>query len=230
MDYHNEFESYAIKHLGVSRMQFMAWEKLQDTLYTRASMTPYILEEREMRATQIDIFSRMMGERIIWVAGVINDNMSTIVQAQLMFLDSIGSDDIKMYVNGPGGSVSAGLSMIDIMNYISCDVNTVNMGMAASMDSLLLGAGKKGKRLSLPNSRVMIHSVSSGCEGTYADMKISLIETEKINDKVFNLLGLYCDKDPEIIKKDANRDYWMSATEALEYGIIDSIITNKITK
>jgi len=227
MNYSNDFKDYALNGLGISKAQYMAWDKLQETLYNRNSMTPYILEEREMRATQIDIFSRMMGERIIWAAGVVNENMSTIIQAQLMYLDSIGSDDIKIYINGPGGSVSAGLSIIDVMSYISCDISTVNVGMAASMDAVLLGSGTKGKRMSLPNSKVMIHSVSSGCEGVLADMKISLNESEKYNTLLFNMLGEYCNKDPEQIKKDADRDYWMTSEEALEYGIIDDIITKK---
>lgn len=228
VDYLGEFRNFAIKHLGVSSMQFHAWEKLQDRLYTQASLTPYILEEREMRAVQIDIFSRLMSDRIIWLAGVVNDAMSTVVQAQLMFLDNLDSTrDITLHIDTPGGSVKSGLSMVDVMNYVKCDIVTINTGMAASMGSILLGAGTKGKRMSLTSSRVMLHTVSAGCEGVLADMKISIAETEKYNDYLFSLLGSYTNKDPEQVKKDAERDFWLSAEEAVNYGIIDSIITKR---
>lgn len=228
VDYLGEFRNFAIKHLGVSSMQFHAWEKLQDRLYTQASLTPYILEEREMRAVQIDIFSRLMSDRIIWLAGVVNDAMSTVVQAQLMFLDSLDSTrDVTLHIDTPGGSVKSGLSMVDVINYVKCDIVTINTGMAASMGSILLGAGTKGKRMSLPHSRVMLHQVSSGAEGTIQDLRISLNESERYNTELFGLLGQYCDKDPEQIKKDADRDLWLTADAALEYGIIDSIITKR---
>lgn len=228
VDYLGEFRNFAIKHLGVSSMQFHAWEKLQDRLYTQASLTPYILEEREMRAVQIDIFSRLMSDRIIWLAGVVNDAMSTVVQAQLMFLDSLDSTrDVTLHIDTPGGSVKSGLSMVDVINYVKCDIVTINTGMAASMGSILLGAGTKGKRMSLPHSRVMLHQVSSGAEGTIQDLRISLNESERYNTELFGLLGQYCDKDPEQIKKDADRDLWLSAEEAVNYGIIDSIITKR---
>lgn len=232
MDYYGEFKNYATKHLGVSGMQFMAWDKLQTTLYTNVQvtnyLTPMVLEEREMRVTQMSVFDRMMMERILWVSGVVNEHMSTVVQAQLMFLDSIEKKDIKIHLDSPGGSVCSGLSMIDVMGYISSDIVTVNMGMAASMGSVLLGAGTKGKRFSLPNSRVMLHQVSSGNSGSIQELRISLQESEKYNNTLFNLLGSYSGKDPEQVKKDADRDLWMSATEAIEYGLIDSIITKKI--
>ena len=144
-------------------------------------MTPYILEERELRATQIDIFSRMLMDRIIWVAGEVNDNMSTVVQAQLMFLDSVDSRDITMHIDSPGGSVKSGLSMIDVMEYISADIRTVNTGMAASMGSVLLGAGAKGKRSSLRFSKVMLHQSSGGFRGNIQDAKIDMQEWEEVN-------------------------------------------------
>ena len=232
MNLTNEFKDYATKHMGVSASDFEAWGHLQDRLYgAQASMTPYVLEERELRVTQIDIFSRMMMDRKIWLAGVVNDRMSTIVQAQLLFLDNLDStQEITLHVDSPGGSVKSGLSMVDVINYISCDIITINTGMAASMGSILLGCGTKGKRFSLPFSRVMLHQVSSGAQGTLADIKISLKEAEKYNDLLFGLLGQYTNKDPEVVKKDANRDLWLSAQEALDYGIIDGIITKKTKK
>ena len=140
------------------------------------SLTPYILEERQMNITVMDVFSRLMMERIIWVAGPVNDNMSTVVQAQLMFLDSLDSTDITMHIDSPGGSVKSGLSMVDVMEYIHSDIRTVNTGMAASMGSILLGAGTKGKRCSLRFSRTMLHQSSGGFEGNIQDAKINMIE------------------------------------------------------
>ena len=224
-DYYSEFKNYAMKHLGISGMQFHYWEKLQDRIYSpSASMTPYILEERELRVTQMDIFSRLMMDRILWVAGPVNDGMSTVVQAQLLFLDDMNQNDITMYVDSPGGSVKSGLSMIDVMNYVPSEIITVNTGMAASMGSVLLGSGTKGKRMSLKHSKVMLHQVSSGAQGNIQDLRITLAESEKYNDVLFGLLGAYCGKTAEQVKKDATRDLWLTSTEALEYGIIDEVI------
>jgi ATP-dependent Clp protease protease subunit len=228
MNYYNEFKKYATKHKNISGSKLHYWEKQQNHIIdTQASLTPYILEEREMRATQIDIFSRLLMDRIIWVNGTVNDHMSTIVQAQLMFLDNFDVRDIIMHVDSPGGSVKSGLSIVDVMNYISSDISTINTGMAASMGSILLGAGTKGKRHTLKYSRVMLHQVSSGAEGTLADMMISLKEAEKYNDLLFGLLGEYCNKDPKQIMKDAQRDLWLSSEEAIKYGIVDTLITTK---
>ena len=228
MNLHNEFREYAIKHMGITPMEFYQWEQIQERLYgANASLTPYILEEREMRVTQLDIFSRMMMDRIIWLAGPVNDRMSTVVQAQLMFLDNLETKDITLHVDSPGGSVKSGLSIVDVMDYVSSDIVTINTGMAASMGSILLGAGTKGKRYSLRFSRVMLHQVSSGAEGNIQDMRISLQEAEKYNELLFGLLGQYTDKDPKQVMKDASRDKWLSSEEAKAYGIIDNIITNK---
>ena len=201
-DYYGEFKNYAMKHLGISGLQFHYWEKLQDRLYSpSAALTPYILEEREMRVTQMDIFSRLMMDRILWVAGPVNDGMSTVVQAQLLFLDQNNNTDITMYIDSPGGSVKSGLSMIDVMNYVHSEIITVNTGMAASMGSVLLGAGQKGKRFSLKHSKVMLHQVSSGAQGNIQDIRITLAESEKYNDILFGLLGSYCDKTPNRLRK-----------------------------
>jgi ATP-dependent Clp protease protease subunit len=191
------------------------------------NMTPYILEERSMNVTVMDVFSRLMMERIIWVAGEVNDHMSTIVQAQLMFLDSLDNTDITMHIDSPGGSVKSGLSMVDVMEYIGSDIRTINTGMAASMGSVLLGAGTKGKRGSLRFSRTMLHQSSGGAGGNIQDARITMIEWEKINNTLFELLGGYCGKDAETVKNDASRDLWLGSDEALAYGIIDEIVKKK---
>jgi ATP-dependent Clp protease protease subunit len=231
MEFYSEFKDYATKHMGISGMQFHYWEQVQNSLYNnvnvQSSLTPYILEERELRATQMDIFSRLLMDRILWVAGPVNDRMSTVVQAQLMFLDNVEVKDISIYCDTPGGSVKSGLSIVDVMNYISSDISTINTGMAASMGSILLGAGTKGKRHSLAHSRVMLHQVSTGASGNLQDIRVSIAEGEKYNTELFRLLGLYTNKDPEQVLIDTNRDMWLNADEALAYGIIDSIIINK---
>ena len=233
LDFYSEFKNYATNHMGISGMQFHYWETLQSSLYDNVqvggSMTPYILEERDMRVTQMDIFSRMMMDRILWVAGPVNDQMSTVVAAQLMFLDNLEEGrDITMHIDSPGGSVKSGLSMVDVMNYIASDVSTINTGMAASMGSILLGNGEKGKRFSLKNSKVMLHQVSAGAQGHVEDMKISLEQAIKYNDELFTMLGDYCGKTKAQVIKDCNRDNWLDAVEAEKYGIIDGIIENKV--
>ena len=227
----DEFKNYAIKHMGISSLEFHYWEQTQDRIYgAQSSLTPYILEEREMRATQMDIFSRLMMDRIIWLAGPVNDRMSTVAQAQLMFLDNLEVKDITLHVDSPGGSVKSGLSIVDVMNYISSDLVTINTGMAASMGSILLGAGTKGKRYSLAHSRVMLHQVSTGASGNLQDIRVSIAEGEKYNTELFRLLGEYTDKDPAQVLIDTNRDMWLNADEALAYGIIDGVITKKSKK
>ena len=207
---------------GVSSLKLDYYAK-----QVESSMTPYILEEREMRVTQMDIFSRLMRDRILWVAGPVNDYMSTIVQAQLMFLDSVDTTDITMHIDSPGGSVKSGLSMVDVMDYIRPDIRTVNTGMAASMGSILLGAGTKGKRSSLRHSTTMLHQSSGGFSGNIQDAEVDWAEWQKVNHELFVLLGKYCGKKPEQVKKDATRDFWLSAEEAVKYGIIDEIIIKK---
>jgi ATP-dependent Clp protease protease subunit len=219
MDYSNEFKKYAMSDHNLSSMNLhYAQQQIE------SNMTPYILEEREMRVTQMDIFSRLMRDRILWVAGGVNDQMSTIVQAQLMFLDNTSKEDITMHVDSPGGSVKSGLSMVDVMEYIKCDIRTVNTGMAASMGSVLLGAGTKGKRASLRHSKTMLHQSSGGFRGNIQDAEIDWQEWQKVNHELFVLLGDYCGKDAEVVKADASRDLWLSADEALDYGIIDEVI------
>jgi len=218
----NEFQKYWVKHLGKPSLELHGY-----ATQVEASLTPYILEERELRATQIDIFSRLMMDRLLWVAGPVDDRMSTIVQAQLVFLDTTDSRDITMHIDSPGGSVKSGLSIVDVMDYVGCDIRTINTGMAASMGSVLLGAGTKGKRASLRFSRTMLHQSSGGAVGNIQDAEITMREWVKINDTLFSLLGEYCGKDPEQVKADASRDLWLDSKEALEYGIIDEIVGPK---
>ena len=218
MNRQNDFTKYAMSN-GVSSLNLDYYEK-----GIESSMTPYILEEREMRVTQMDIFSRLMRDRMLWLAGPVNDQMSTIVQAQLMYLDSVDKKDIIMHIDSPGGSVKSGLSIVDVMQYIKSDINTINTGLCASMGAVLLGAGTKGKRSSLRFSRSMIHQSSGGAGGHILDAKITWQEWEKVNELLFVLLGEFCDKDPEVIKKDADRDLWLSADEAVSYGLIDEVI------
>jgi len=221
MNRYGEFGSYA-KSKGISSLALdYHGQKIEN------SLTPYILEERQMNMTQIDVFSRLMMERIIWVAGVVNDSMSVVTQAQLMFLDSVDQNDITMHVDTPGGSVKSGLSMVDVMNYISSDIRTVNTGMAASMGSILLGAGTKGKRCSLKFSRTMLHQSSGGFQGNIQDAEIDMKEWVKTNDQLFELLGVYCGKSADQVKQDTSRDLWLTSEEALAYGIIDEIILKK---
>jgi ATP-dependent Clp protease protease subunit len=222
MNIGQDFKNYYTKHLGKGSLDLHFYEN-----QIESSMTPYILEEREMRVTQMDIFSRLMRDRLLWVAGPVDDRMSIVVQAQLMFLDSSDKTDITMHIDSPGGSVKSGLSMVDVMEYISCDIRTVNTGMAASMGSVLLGAGTKGKRSSLRFSKTMLHQTSGGAGGNIQDARINMIEWEKTNKILFDLLGSYCGKTAEQVTLDATRDLWLSADDALEYGIIDEIVKTK---
>jgi ATP-dependent Clp protease protease subunit len=223
MNLEKEFQKYAMSDHGISSLTMHRYGK-----HIESSLTPYILEERELRATQMDIFSRLMMDRLLWVAGPVNDQMSTIVQAQLMFLDSVDGQDIIMHIDSPGGSVKSGLSMVDVMDYINADIRTVNTGMAASMGSVLLGAGTKGKRSSLKHSTTMLHQSSGGFSGNIQDAEIDWKEWQKVNLELFNLLGSYCGKDPKKVMEDATRDFWLNAEEAVKYGIIDNIIQKKV--
>ena len=222
MDFNKEFSKYAMSDYNLSSSNMDYYKK-----QIEASMTPYILEERNMNVTQMDIFSRLMADRILWVAGGVNDNMSTVVQAQLMFLDNVSNEDITLHIDSPGGSVKSGLSMVDVMEYIKSDIRTINTGMAASMGSVLLGAGTKGKRSSLKHSRTMLHQSSGGFSGNIQDAEVDWQEWKKINQELFELLGKYCGKTAAKVKKDATRDFWLTADEAVAYGIIDEVINGR---
>jgi ATP-dependent Clp protease protease subunit len=218
MDIRKEFNSFA-KSKGVSTQINDLYQKQVQGL------TPYILEERELRATQIDVFSRLLMDRIIWLSGPVTQQMSDIVQAQLLFLDSVDSKrDITLYVNSPGGSVMCGLGIVDVMNYITADIATINIGMAASMGSVILSSGTKGKRSSLIYSKVMTHQVSHGTEGVIEDTRINQLEAEKYNYILFKLLAKNCGKTFDEMLESSRRDKWFNSHEALEFGLIDDII------
>jgi len=223
MNYEKEFKKYATNHLGISGLT------THDVInhQIKSSMTPYVLEERPLHVTQIDVFSRLMMDKIIFVNGVVDNRMSSVLVAQLLFLSSLDKNDINLYIDSPGGSVKDGLSIVDVMDYIENDVSTLNTGMAASMGSILLGAGTKGKRGSLRFSKTMLHQSSGGASGNIQDARITLIEWEKTNKILFNLLSDFCGKPYDQILKDCERDKWLDANESLEYGIIDEIITTK---
>jgi ATP-dependent Clp protease protease subunit len=220
-----EFERYAKSEFNVGSSSLDLYGN--KAAEKHASMTPYILEERKMNVAQMDVFSRLMADRLLWVAGPVNDAMSTVVQAQLMFLSSNSNEDIIMHIDSPGGSVKSGLSMVDVMEYIPCDIRTVNTGIAASMGSVLLGAGTKGKRSSLRHSTTMLHQSSGGFSGNIQDAEVDWDEWQKINLELFNLLGSYCGKKADKVMKDATRNFWLNAEEAVAYGIIDEIIKPK---
>ena len=214
-----DFENYLRNHLNKQGTTGDAIMKSVED-----SLTPYILEERELRVTQMDVFSRLMRDRIIWAASPIDDHMSSVVQAQLMYLDSVSNKDIIMHVDSPGGSVKSGLSIIDVMNYIKSDVSTINTGMAASMGSVLLSSGTKGKRSSLRFSKVMIHQVSHGYQGNVQDTRIDQLEAEKYNYLLFKLLAENCGKTLDEVLEHARRDKWFDSDDALKFGLIDEII------
>jgi len=215
MNYGTEFKKYATKHLGLN-------DGLVDSFTN--GLTPYILEEREMRATQIDVFSRLMRDRIIWVSGPVDQHMSDIVQAQLLFLDSTEKKDISLYINSPGGSVLCGLGIVDLMNYIKSDIATINIGMCASMGSILLSSGTKGKRSSLIYSKVMTHQVSHGTQGNVQDTRINQMEAEKYNYILFKMLANNCGKTFDEVLEFSRRDRWYNSDEALKFGLIDEVI------
>jgi ATP-dependent Clp protease protease subunit len=220
MDYGKEFRKFALSE-GISSMNLDAFEN---------SLTPYVLEEREMRATQIDIFSRLMRERILWVSGAVNQRMSDIIQAQMLFLDSVEQKDITLYINSPGGSVLCGLGIVDLMNYIKSDVVTTNIGMCASMGSVLLSSGTKGKRSSLVYSKVMTHQVSHGTSGNIQDTRINQMEAEKYNYILFKMLAENCGKTIDEVLEFSARDRWYNSDEAKEFGLIDEVIKRDDTK
>jgi ATP-dependent Clp protease protease subunit len=221
MNHGKEFRKFALSE-GISSLNMHYYEKNLEN-----SLTPYILEEREMRVTQMDVFSRLLRDRIIWVSGVVNQHMCDVTQAQLMFLDSTENRDITMHINSPGGSVLHGLGMVDVMRYIKSDVATINTGMAASMGSILLSSGTKGKRSSLNFSKVMIHQVSSGAQGHVEDNRISQMESEKYNYILFKMLAENSGRSFDEVLESARRDKWLNSQEALDFGFIDEIITSE---
>ncbi|MBR2629769.1 MAG: ATP-dependent Clp endopeptidase proteolytic subunit ClpP [Alistipes sp.] len=217
----NEFEKFAKGHCGISSLRLHDYKAMQSSY-----INPMILEERQLNVTQLDVFSRLMMERILFLGAPIYDDVANIIQAQLLFLESVDpSKDIQIYINSPGGSVSAGLGIYDTMQLINCDVATICTGMAASMGAVLLAAGAAGKRSALPHSRVMIHQPLGGVQGQASDIEITAREIARIKHELYDILSRHSGKDIVQIERDADRDYWLSAAEAKEYGLIDKVMT-----
>lgn len=225
MDYGKEFRKYATKHYKVNNLYF---DKMVGKLTPTGSMTPYIIEERPMNIASMDVFSRLMMDRIIFLGSGVDDYVANIIQAQLLFLESVDSSkDISIYINSPGGSVYAGLGIYDTMQFVKPDVATICTGMAASMGAVLLCAGADGKRSALPHSRVMIHQPSGGAQGVATDMEINLKEMLKLKEELYQIISKHSKQPYDKVFKDSERDYWMRADEAKEYGMIDEVLTRE---
>lgn len=220
MNVGQEFQSYYTKHLGKPSLDLHNFNN-----HIQNSMTPYILEEREMRVTQMDIFSRLMMDRILWASGPVDERMGDIIQSQIIFLDNLDKKkDINLYLQTPGGSVLNGLGIRDTMNFVTADVATTNLGMCASMGSVLLSSGAKGKRTSLIHSKVMTHMVSHGTQGNVQDTRINQLEAEKYNYILFKILAENCGKTFDEMLESSRNDKWFNSDEALEFGLIDKIV------
>ncbi|MFL1894061.1 ATP-dependent Clp endopeptidase proteolytic subunit ClpP [Aquimarina sp. 2-A2] len=222
MDYGKEFEKYATQHHGINSNYY---NQIVSSMYP-VGMTPNIIEERQMNVAIFDVFSRLMMDRIIFLGTGINDQVANIIQAQLLFLESVDSaKDIQIYINSPGGSVYAGLGIYDTMQFIKPDVATICTGMAASMGAVLLCAGEKGKRSGLPHSRVMIHQPLGGAQGQASDIEITAREILTLKEELYRIIAKHSGQTYEKVYEDSDRDYWMKADKALEYGMIDEILT-----
>ncbi|MBP5628313.1 MAG: ATP-dependent Clp endopeptidase proteolytic subunit ClpP [Bacteroidaceae bacterium] len=218
-----DFEKYATGHLGINSMV------LSDVIKSQSQyLNPYILEERQLNVTQMDVFSRLMMDRIIFLGTQIDDYTANTLQAQLLYLDSVDPDkDISIYINSPGGSVSAGLGIYDTMQFINSNVATICTGMAASMAAVLLVSGTEGKRTSLPHSRIMIHQPLGGVQGQASDIEITAREIQKLKRELTQIIATHAHKDYETVLADSDRDHWMTAQEALDYGMVDRVLEKK---
>ena len=219
----NDFRKYATKHLGINGMV------LDDIMSAQAQyLNPYILEERKLNVTQMDVFSRLMMDRVIFLGTQIDDYAANTIQAQLLYLNSVDPDrDISIYINSPGGSVTAGLGIYDTMQFISSDVSTICTGMAASMAAVLLVAGTEGKRQALPHSRVMIHQPLGGVQGQASDMEIEVKEIQKFKKELYTIIADHSHTPYEKVWQDSDRNYWMTAEEAKAYGMIDEVLVKR---
>lgn len=219
----NDFRRYATGHLGMNGMV------LDDVMRAQAQyLNPYILEERQLNVTQMDVFSRLMMERIIFLGTQVDDYSANTIQAQLLYLDSVDpGKDISIHINSPGGSVTAGLGIYDTMQFISSDVATLCTGMAASMAAVLLVAGKEGKRSALKHSRVMIHQPLGGVQGQASDIEIEAREIQKFKKELYNIISEHSHQPFEKVWNDSDRNYWMTSEEAKEYGMIDEVLMRK---
>lgn len=220
MNINHDFRKYATRHLGINSL---ALDKYIDI--SSSYISPTILEERQLNITQMDVFSRLMMDRIIFLGTQVDDYTANVIQAQLLYLDSSDpGKDISIYLNTPGGSVYAGLGIYDTMQFISCDVATICTGMAASMGAVLLVAGTKGKRSALKHSRIMIHQPMGGAQGQASDIEITAREIQKMKKELYTIIADHSGNPFERIEKDSDRDYWMTSQEALEYGMIDRVL------
>ncbi len=225
----DEFKKYATRHLGMSTMHLEKY--MRDGIPSIEGFTPQVIEERQLNVVGMDVFSRLMMDRVIFMGVPVNDYVANVVQAQLLFLESTDPKmDIQMFINSPGGSVIAGLGIYDTMQYVSPDVNTICTSLAASMGAVLLAAGKKGKRSCLPHSRVMIHQPSGGMQGQFSDMEISYNLIKSMKRELYEILAKHTSKDLEKIEADCDRDNWMTSSEAVEYGIVDEVLNRKRNK
>ncbi|MDN3608020.1 ATP-dependent Clp endopeptidase proteolytic subunit ClpP [Kaistella yonginensis] len=227
MDIKKDFRDFSVKHLGNSGLatdQYMG-------MYGPNNLTPYIMEERRLNVAQMDVFSRLMMDRIIFLGTGIDDQVANIVTAQLLFLESSdASKDIQIYINSPGGSVYAGLGIYDTMQIIKPDVATICTGIAASMGAVLLVAGEKGKRSALKHSRVMIHQPSGGAQGVASDMEINLREMLKLKKELYDIISDHSGQTYEWVEKASDRDYWMTSSEAKDFGMVDEVLARKVEK
>jgi ATP-dependent Clp protease protease subunit len=213
----NEFKKYATKHMGLTSMHMEH--------YIESSLTPYIIEERSLNMTQMDVFSRLMMDRIIFLGTGIDDYVANIINAQLLFLESVDPNkDIQIYLNSPGGSVYAGLGIYDTMQYIKPDVATICTGMAASMGAVLMCAGAEGKRSCLKHARVMIHQPLGGAQGQASDIEITAREIQKLKKELYDIISHHSKQPYDKVWADSDRDYWMTAEEAKEYGMVDEVL------
>lgn len=220
MNNNNEFKKYATKHAGISSLTMDRFTSAYGNY-----ISPTIIEERQLNVASMDVFSRLMMDRIIFLGVPIDDTVANIIQAQLLFLESTDpTKDIQIYFNSPGGSVYAGLGIYDTMQYITADVATICTGMAASMAAVLMTAGAKGKRSALPHSRIMIHQPMGGAQGQASDIEITAREIKKIKNELYTILANHSGQSFEQIEKDSDRDYWMTSQEAVDYGMIDEIL------
>ena len=219
----SEFEKYAVRHCGISSLRLHDYQSIQG-----AYVSPTIIEERQLNVATMDVFSRLMMDRIIFLGAPIYDDAANIIQAQLLFLESADPDkDIQIYINSPGGSVSAGLGIYDTMQLVNCDVATICTGLAASMGAVLLTSGAPGKRSALPHARVMIHQPLGGAQGQAADIEITAREILKTRKELYEILSEHSGVPFKKIERDADRDYWLSAGEAKSYGLIDEVLTKR---
>jgi ATP-dependent Clp protease, protease subunit len=223
----NEFMKYATKHLGMSTMHLEQYmQKSMVSAPNIRAFTPAVIEERQMNAISMDVFSRLMMDRIIFMGVPVNDYVANVIQAQLLFLESSDRNrDISLFINSPGGSVIDGMGIYDTMQYVTPDVATICTGLAASMGAVLLCAGTKGKRSCLPHSRVMIHQPSGGMQGQFTDMEISYNLIKELRKELYDIMALHTGKTFEDIERGSERDNWMTATQAKEYGLVDEVLT-----